>query len=144
MTIKIINRSENPLPNYETSGSAGMDLRANIKQTLELKPLERVLVPTGLFIQLPFGTEAQIRPRSGLALKRGLTLLNSPGTIDCDYRGEIGCIVVNLSNETQYIEPGERIAQMVIASYLRAVLEEVDSLEESERGTGGFGSTGIK
>lgn len=121
-----------------------MDLRANIKQTLELKPLERVLVPTGLFIQLPFGTEAQIRPRSGLALKRGLTLLNSPGTIDCDYRGEIGCIVVNLSNETQYIEPGERIAQMVIASYLRAVLEEVDSLEESERGTGGFGSTGIK
>jgi dUTP pyrophosphatase len=142
VTVKIINRSNNPLPRYETDGSAGMDLYANIEQAIVLQPLERTLVPTGLYIQLPQGTEAQIRPRSGLALKRGLTMLNSPGTIDSDYRGEIGCIVVNLSNETQTIQPGERIAQMVIAHYLRAQWETVDTLDETQRGAGGFGSTG--
>lgn len=142
VTVKIINQSDNPLPRYETSGSAGMDLYAHLQQPIVLQPLERSLVPTGLYIQLPEGTEAQIRPRSGLALKRGLTLLNSPGTIDCDYRGEIGCILVNLSNETQTIAPGERIAQMVIAPYMQAQLEPVEILNTTQRGTGGFGSTG--
>lgn len=142
MKVKIINHSQNPLPKYETDGSAGMDLRANLDESVTLLPLERALIPTGLFIELPGGYEAQVRPRSGLAAKRGLTMLNSPGTIDSDYRGEIKCIVVNLSNETQTIEPGERIAQMIIARYERVSWEEVETLEESERGAGGFGSTG--
>jgi len=144
VTVKIINRSANPLPRYETSGSAGMDLRANIQDARTLNPLERTLVPTGIFIELPQGMEAQIRPRSGLAIKRGLTMLNSPGTIDSDYRGEIMCIVVNLSNEVQIIEPGERIAQMVIAKYEQINWLEVDLLEETDRGASGFGSTGKK
>ncbi|MBK8195998.1 MAG: dUTP diphosphatase [Lewinellaceae bacterium] len=142
MKIKIINRSPNPLPKYETEGSAGMDLRANIEAPVTLLPLERSLIPTGLFIELPDSYEAQVRPRSGLAAKRGLTLLNTPGTIDSDYRGEIKCIVVNLSNEAQIIEPGERIAQMVIAKYEQVTLLEADFLEETVRGAGGFGSTG--
>ncbi|MFN0216929.1 MAG: dUTP diphosphatase [Saprospiraceae bacterium] len=142
MRVKIINQSPYPLPQYETLGSAGMDIRANISAAISLGPLERSLVSTGLFIELPLGFEAQIRPRSGLAAKRGLTMLNSPGTIDSDYRGEIKCIVVNLSNETQIIEPGERIAQMVIARHERVEWETVEQLLDSERGTGGFGSTG--
>jgi len=144
LKVKIINRSPHPLPQYETAGSAGMDLRANLESPVTLQPLERALVPTGLFIELPDGYEAQIRPRSGLAAKRGLTMLNSPGTIDSDYRGEIKCIVVNLSNEPQTIEPGERIAQMVIARYEQITWIETEILEESERGAGGFGSTGKK
>jgi dUTP pyrophosphatase len=142
LTVKIINRSANPLPQYETSGSAGMDLRADLEMPVTLQPLERTLVPTGLFIELPDGYEAQIRPRSGLAAKRGLTMLNSPGTIDSDYRGEIKCIVVNLSNEPQSIEPGERIAQMVIARYEQISWLETETLDETQRGAGGFGSTG--
>ena len=144
MKVKIINHSSNPLPKYETAGSAGMDLRANIDEPMVLSPLERTLIPTGLFIELPDGYEAQIRPRSGLAAKRGLTMLNSPGTIDSDYRGEIKCIVVNLSNEVQTIEPGERVAQMVIARYEQIEWQEVDVLEVTGRGAGGFGSTGKK
>ncbi|MCB9307571.1 MAG: dUTP diphosphatase [Lewinellaceae bacterium] len=144
MKVKIINHSSNPLPKYETAGSAGMDLRANIDEPVVLSPLERTLIPTGLFIELPDGYEAQIRPRSGLAAKRGLTMLNSPGTIDSDYRGEIKCIVVNLSNEVQTIEPGERVAQMVIARYEQIEWQEVDVLEVTGRGAGGFGSTGKK
>ncbi|HOY07159.1 MAG TPA: dUTP diphosphatase [Saprospiraceae bacterium] len=140
--MKIINTSPYPLPKYETPGSAGMDLRAHLSEPVTLAPLERSLVPTGLFIELPIGYEAQIRPRSGLAIKRGLTMLNSPGTIDSDYRGEIKCIVVNLSNEPQTIEPGERIAQMVVARYEQVEWEEVAELSASERGAGGFGSTG--
>ena len=140
--MKIINTSPYPLPKYETPGSAGMDLRAHLSEPVTLAPLERSLVPTVLFIELPIGYEAQIRPRSGLAIKRGLTMLNSPGTIDSDYRGEIKCIVVNLSNEPQTIEPGERIAQMVVARYEQVVWEEVAELSASERGAGGFGSTG--
>jgi dUTP pyrophosphatase len=140
--MKIINSSPYPLPKYETAGSAGMDLRAHLNAPVTLAPLERSLIPTGLFIELPLGYEAQIRPRSGLAIKRGLTMLNSPGTIDSDYRGEIKCIVVNLSNEPQTIEPGERIAQMVVARYEQVVWEEVQELGATERGTGGFGSTG--
>lgn len=143
LKVKIINQSAHPLPQYETIGSAGMDLRANITVSITLQPLERSMVPTGLFMELPLGFEAQIRPRSGLAAKRGLTLLNSPGTIDSDYRGEIKCIVVNLSNEPQTIEPGERIAQMVIAKFEQIEWEAVESLEESKRGAGGFGSTGV-
>lgn len=139
--MKIINTSPYPLPRYETPGSAGMDLRAHISEPIILAPLERSLVPTGLFIELKEGYEAQVRPRSGLAIKRGLTMLNSPGTIDSDYRGEIKCIVVNLSNEPQTIEPGERIAQMVIARYEQIVWEEVKELSNSIRGAGGFGST---
>jgi dUTP pyrophosphatase len=142
LKIKIINQSEYPLPKYETAGSAGMDLRANMKASITLGPLERAMIPTGLFIALPDGYEAQIRPRSGLAAKRGLTMLNSPGTIDSDYRGEIKCIVVNLSNEPQTIEPGERIAQMVIARYEQIEWTPVDVLEETLRGAGAFGSTG--
>lgn len=142
--MKIINTSPYPLPRYETPGSAGMDLRAHLNEPVVLAPLERALVPTGLFIELQEGYEAQIRPRSGIALKRGLTMLNSPGTIDSDYRGEIKCIVVNLSNEPQTIEPGERIAQMVVARYEQIVWEEVSELNASERGAGGFGSTRLK
>jgi dUTP pyrophosphatase len=144
LVMKIINTSPYPLPKYETPGSAGMDLRAHLSEPVTLGPLERSLIPTGLFIELPIGYEAQIRPRSGLAIKRGLTMLNSPGTIDSDYRGEIKCIVVNLSNEPQTIEPGERIAQMVVARYEQVVWEEVAELSASERGAGGFGSTNQK
>ena len=142
MKVKIINQSPYPLPQYETAGSAGMDLRAHMAEAITLEPLERTLVPTGLFIELPLGYEAQIRPRSGLSAKRGLTMLNSPGTIDSDYRGEIKCIVVNLSNQAQTIEPGERIAQMVVAKHERVEWQAVEQLLDSERGAGGFGSTG--
>jgi len=140
--VKIINKSSHPLPSYQTSQSAGMDLRANNPEPIVLKPLMRAIVPTGLFIELPEGYEAQIRPRSGLAAKKGIGLVNSPGTIDADYRGEIGVIVVNLSNEEFTIENGERIAQMVIAKHEAASWQEVESLNESDRGSGGFGSTG--
>ncbi|MDO8367701.1 MAG: dUTP diphosphatase [Saprospiraceae bacterium] len=143
MTVKIINQSPYPLPQYETVGSAGMDLRAHLAEAITLEPLERTLIPTGLYIEIPLGYEAQIRPRSGLAAKRGLTMLNSPGTIDSDYRGEIKCIVVNLSNQTQTIEPGERIAQMIVARHERVEWHDVEQLLDSERGAGGFGSTGI-
>lgn len=140
--VKIINKSSHPLPSYQTSQSAGMDLRANNPEPIVLKPLMRAIVPTGLFIELPEGYEAQIRPRSGLAAKKGIGLVNSPGTIDADYRGEIGVILVNLSNEDFTIENGERIAQMVIAKHEVASWQEVESLNESDRGSGGFGSTG--
>jgi deoxyuridine 5''-triphosphate nucleotidohydrolase (dut) len=143
LTVNIINRSPYPLPQYETVGSAGMDLKAHLEAPVTLMPLERALVPTGLYISLPQGFEAQIRPRSGLAAKRGLTMLNSPGTIDSDYRGEIKCIVVNLSNEAQTILPGERIAQMVVARHERVEWALVEDLDSTERGTGGFGSTGL-
>jgi dUTP pyrophosphatase len=144
MIVKIINKSKNALPNYETEGSAGMDLRADMTESVTLKPLERAMIPTGIFIELPMGFEAQVRPRSGLAAKRGLTCLNSPGTIDADYRGELKVILVNLSNETQVIEPAERIAQMVIAKHERVVWSEVTVLNDTARGAGGFGSTGTK
>ena len=140
--VKIINKSSHPLPSYQTPQSAGMDLRENNPEPIVLKPLMRAIVPTGLFIELPEGYEAQIRPRSGLAAKKGIGLVNSPGTIDADYRGEIGVIVVNLSNEDFTIENGERIAQMVIAKHEAASWQEVESLNESDRGSGGFGSTG--
>ena len=140
--VKIINKSSHPLPSYQTSQSAGMDLRANNPEPIVLKPLMRAIVPTGLFLELPKGYEAQIRPRSGLAAKKGIGLVNSPGTIDADYRGEIGVIIVNLSNEDFTIENGERIAQMVIAKHEVASWQEVESLNESDRGSGGFGSTG--
>lgn len=143
MTVKIINRSKHPLPNYETTQSAGMDLRANLEQPRVLMPLERCIVKTGLFMALPEGFEAQIRPRSGLAIKSGITVLNSPGTIDADYRGEIGVILINHSTEEFTINDGDRIAQMVIASFKQAAWQQVESLEESQRGAGGFGSTGI-
>ena len=144
MKIKIINKSNHDLPHYETIASAGMDLRANITDSIILKPLERAIVKTGLFIELPVGVEAQVRPRSGLAAKKGITVLNAPGTVDADYRGEIGVILVNLSNEEFTIENGERIAQLVIAKHERADWEEVDVLSETSRGEGGFGSTGSK
>jgi dUTP pyrophosphatase len=144
MTIKIINRSQHTLPSYETIASAGMDLRANLTETITLNPLERAIVKTGLFIELPIGYEAQVRPRSGLAAKKGITVLNSPGTVDADYRGEIGVILVNLSNETFVIESGERIAQLVIAKHERAEWIEVQELSQTSRGEGGFGSTGVK
>lgn len=144
MKVQIINKSKHVLPQYATSSSAGMDLRANLDEPVVLKPLQRCLVPTGLYIALPEGFEAQIRPRSGLALKKGITLLNTPGTIDADYRGEIGVIVVNLSADDFVIEDGERIAQMVIARYEQAEWQEVEVLEDTERGTGGFGHTGVK
>lgn len=144
MQINIINKSSHTLPNYETLASAGMDLRANITAPIVLKPLERAIVKTGLFIELPIGHEAQVRPRSGLAAKKGITVLNAPGTIDADYRGEIGVILVNLSNEDFTIENGERIAQLVIAKHERAEWNEVSELSETTRGTGGFGSTGVK
>ncbi len=144
MKIKIINRSKHTLPSYTTEAAAGMDLRANLSEPVVLNSLERALVPTGLFIELPLGFEAQIRPRSGLALKNGLTVLNSPGTIDADYRGEIKIILVNLSNENFVINDGERIAQMVVAKHEQANWIEVEQLEGSARGEGGFGSTGKK
>jgi|TARA_B110000971_G_scaffold205966_1_gene228855 dUTP pyrophosphatase len=142
MTIKIINKSTHKLPAYETIASAGMDLRANISEAVILKPLARAIIKTGLFIELPVGFEAQVRPRSGLAAKQGLTVLNSPGTVDADYRGEIGVILVNLSNTDFKIENGERIAQLVIAKHERAQWVEVQELNETSRGEGGFGSTG--
>lgn len=144
MKIKIINKSKHQLPEYATAAAAGMDLRANLDAPVVLKSLERTLVPTGLFMELPQGYEAQIRPRSGLAFKNGLTVLNSPGTIDADYRGEIKVILVNLSKEDFVINDGERIAQMVIARHEQAEWQEVQQLEESTRGDGGFGSTGKK
>ncbi len=144
MKVKIINNSKNPLPAYATPLSAGMDLRANLEQSVTLSPMERRLIPTGLFIELPQGYEAQIRPRSGLALKKGITVLNTPGTIDADYRGEIGVILINLSNEPFVIESGERICQMVIAKHENAEFIEVDELSSTERGAGGFGHTGKK
>ena len=144
MNIKIVNKSQHDSPAYATSQSAGLDLRANLIESITLKPLERTLVKTGLFIELPAGYEAQVRPRSGLAYKKGITVLNSPGTIDADYRGEIGVILVNLSAEEFIIENGERVAQMVIAKHEQADWVEVETLEVSERGAGGFGSTGVK
>lgn len=142
--IKIINQSPYPLPEYATPLSAGLDIRANIESPIELEPLQRVAVPTGLYIALPEGYEAQIRPRSGLALKHGLTLLNAPGTIDADYRGEIKAIVANLSDTKYTIEPGERICQMVVAKHAHVTWQVTEVLEETERGAGGFGHTGIK
>ncbi|MBC30370.1 MAG: dUTP diphosphatase [Muricauda sp.] len=144
MKIKVINTSGHPLPHYETGASAGMDLRANITEPITLKPLERTIVKTGLYIELPVGYEAQVRPRSGLAAKKGITVLNAPGTIDADYRGEVGVILVNLSNEVFTIENGERVAQLVITKHERAEWFEVEELSTTERGTGGFGSTGTK
>lgn len=140
--VKIINRSANPLPGYATADAAGMDLRANLEAAVTLQPMERTLIPTGLFIELPAGFEAQVRPRSGLAIKQGLTLLNTPGTIDADYRGEIKIILINLSTEPQTIQHGDRIAQMVIAPFVQATLTEVGELTETVRGEGGFGHTG--
>ncbi len=144
MKIKIINNSSHNLPHYETIASAGMDLRANLSESRILKPLERSIVGTGIFIEIPIGYEAQVRPRSGLAAKKGITVLNAPGTIDADYRGEIGVILVNLSNEDFTIENGERVAQLVIAKHERAEWIEVEILSETSRGEGGFGSTGTK
>lgn len=144
MEIKIINKSNHALPHYETIASAGMDLRANISEAITLKPLDRIIVKTGLFIELPIGYEAQVRPRSGLAAKKGITVLNAPGTVDADYRGEIGVILANISNEDFIIEDGERIAQLVIAKHERAEWKEVKDLSKTSRGAGGFGSTGTK
>ena len=144
MTVKIINRSDNPLPQYESQQAAGMDIRCFISEPVTLQPLERKLFPTGLFIELPDGYEAQIRPRSGLALKRGFTVLNTPGTIDADYRGEIGIILINLSQQPQTVEPGERIAQMVIAPCVQPQLVEVQEINQTQRGEGGFGHSGTK
>ncbi len=144
MKIKIINKSKHELPHYSTEFSAGIDIRANIETSILLKPLERVLVKTGIYMQIPKGYEAQVRPRSGLAFKKGIGVLNSPGTIDSDYRGEVGVILINLSNQEFLIEDGERIAQMVIAKHEQAEWDEVVSLEDTKRGSGGFGSTGIK
>lgn len=142
MEVKIINRSKHSLPNYETESSAGMDLRANLDEAITIKPLQRVMISTGLFLELPIGFEAQVRPRSGLAWKNGLTVLNSPGTIDADYRGEIKVILVNLSNDIFEVKDGERIAQMVIARHERVQWKDAVALQETERGAGGFGSTG--
>lgn len=144
VAVKVVNKSLNDLPAYSTKDSAGMDLRASLTEPIELKPLQRVLVPTGIYIELPEGYECQIRPRSGLALKHGITVLNSPGTIDADYRGEIGVILVNLSDKPFVINNGERICQMVVARYERVKWEPVESLDDSERGDGGFGHTGVK
>ena len=142
MQIRIINKSNNPLPAYETSGSAGMDLRAFVSEEIELKPLERKLIPTGLFLEIPEGYEAQLRPRSGLAFKHGISLPNTPATIDSDYRGEIKIALINLSNEVFIVKNGERIAQMIIAKHEKAELVQVEELNETKRGEGGFGSTG--
>ena len=142
MNVQIINKSKHPLPSYATVASAGMDLRANLDSPITLKPLQRTLVPTGLYMALPVGYEAQVRPRSGLALKKGITVLNTPGTIDADYRGEVGVILVNLSAEEFVIEDGERIAQLVIARHEQVEWQPVEVLEETQRGAGGFGSTG--
>ncbi len=144
MKVKVVNKSKHSLPHYSTIASAGMDLRANIDESISLKPLERTIVKTGIFMELPVGFEAQVRPRSGLAFKKGITVLNSPGTVDADYRGEVGVILVNLSAEEFVIEDGERIAQMVIAKHGQADWVEVETLDETERGAGGFGSTGVK
>lgn len=143
MKVQIINKSKHETPAYETVGAAGMDLRANIDESITLKPLERAIVKTGLFIALPQGYEAQVRPRSGLAAKKGITVLNAPGTVDADYRGEIGVILVNLSNDDFVINDGERVAQLVIAKHESVVWEEVAILDETKRGSGGFGSTGV-
>ncbi len=143
MNVQIINKSKHQTPAYETVGSAGMDLRANIDAAITLKPLERAIIKTGLFIALPVGFEAQVRPRSGLAAKKGITVLNSPGTVDADYRGEIGVILVNLSNENFIVNDGERVAQLVIAKHERVNWQGVEVLDETERGAGGFGSTGV-
>jgi len=142
MKIRIVNRSRHSLPTYETLASAGMDLRANLSQDVLLRPFERAIVPTGLFIELPMGFEAQVRPRSGLAIKNGITVLNTPGTIDADYRGEVMVIMVNLSAEDFVVRDGERIAQMIISSHEQAEWEEVDELQKTQRGDGGFGHTG--
>ena len=144
MKIKIVNRGRQPLPAYATEQSAGLDLRANIEEAIVLQPMERRLIPTGLYIALPPGYEAQVRPRSGLALKHGITVLNSPGTIDADYRGEIGVLLVNLSAQPFTVNDGERIAQMVVARHEQAELVEVEALDETERGAGGYGHTGVK
>ncbi len=144
MKVKIVNKSRNPFPTYATPLSAGMDVRADIEEPITLNPLQRVLVPTGLYIALPEGYECQARPRSGLAMKHGVTVLNSPGTIDADYRGELKTLLVNLSDTPFVIEPGERIAQLVVARHERVEWEEVDVLDATERGAGGFGSTGVK
>ena len=144
MKVQIINRSHHPLPQYATEQSAGLDLRANLDSPVELKPLERKLIPTGLYMALPKGYEAQVRPRSGLAIKKGITVLNSPGTIDADYRGEICVILINLSDQPFLINDGERIAQMVIARHEQAEWEQVDVLDETERGAGGFGHSGVE
>ena len=144
MNIKIINKSDHALPHYETNASAGMDLRASIQEPVVLRPMERTIIKTGFFMELPIGFEAQVRPRSGLAAKKGITVLNAPGTIDADYRGEVGVILINLSNEAFTIENGERIAQMVIAKHERATWEQVEELSSTVRGEGGFGSTGVK
>lgn len=144
MKVRIVNTSQHEVPAYATVASAGMDLRANLSEPVVLKPLERSLVATGLFIELPVGYEAQIRPRSGLAFKKGITVLNSPGTIDADYRGEIKVLLVNLSNENFTVENGERIAQMIIAAHEKVEWQQVESLEETVRGAGGFGHTGVK
>ena len=144
MNIRIVNKSHHPSPAYATLFSAGMDLRANLDAPILLEPMQRCLVPTGLFIALPQGTEAQVRPRSGLALKKGITVLNAPGTIDADYRGEVCVILINLSSETFVIQDGERIAQMVVARHEQVVWEQVDMLDETERGAGGFGHSGCQ
>lgn len=144
VSVKIINKSHHPLPAYSTACSAGMDLRANLEESIVLRPLQRVLIPTGLFMALPEGYEAQVRPRSGLALKHGITVLNTPGTIDADYRGEIGVILVNLSKDDFVVNDGERIAQLVVARYEQAELVAVEALDETVRGEGGFGHSGVK
>ncbi len=143
MKIKIVNQSDHPLPAYETEASAGMDLRANLEQPVSLLPLQRALIPTGLFIELPLGFEAQVRPRSGLAIKFGITVLNTPGTIDADYRGEIKVIMVNLSDTEFVIQNGDRIAQMIVSAHAKAEWTEVDDLNQTSRGSGGFGHTGL-
>jgi dUTP pyrophosphatase len=143
MNIKIINKSKHPLPAYETVASAGMDLRANIEEAIKLKPMERKLIPTGLFIELPVGYEAQIRPRSGLAYKHGISILNSPGTIDADYRGEIKILLINFSDTDFLVKDGERIAQMIISRHEQVVWEQVEVLNETARGAGGYGHTGV-
>ena len=144
MKVKIVNKSKHPLPKYETKASAGMDLRANINEPVDIGSLQRVLIPTGLYIELPVGYEAQVRPRSGMAIKHGVTVLNTPGTIDADYRGEIKVILVNLSNDVYTIHDGDRIAQMITSAHVQAEWEERDVLTDTERGTGGFGHTGNK
>ena len=144
MKVEIINKSKHQTPQYETEQSAGMDVRANLDRSITIEPLGRALIPTGLYISLPKGTEAQVRPRSGLAYKKGITVLNSPGTIDAEYRGEIGVLLVNLSNKSFVVEDGERVAQIVIAKHEQAQWEEVEELSETIRGAGGFGSTGVK
>lgn len=143
MKIRIVNRSQHPLPQYATALSAGMDLRANLSAPITLPPMGRALIPTGLFLQLPEGWEAQVRPRSGLAIKKGITVLNSPGTVDADYRGEVGVVLINLSTEDFVVEDGDRIAQMVFARFEKGEFVEVEALDETERGAGGFGHTGV-